>query len=59
MAKPIKETPILKGKDAKKFIEQHELKRESNSNNTSERERILRNYNYFKEAEKSDRNYSC
>ena len=50
MAKPIKETPILKGKDAKKFIQQHNAKSNSKASRL-ERDRIMRNYKYFKAAE--------
>ncbi|MDQ6903612.1 MAG: hypothetical protein M3139_11430 [Bacteroidota bacterium] len=58
MAKPIKETPILKGKDAKNFIQQHNAKTNSNPNKL-EKDRIMRNYNYFKAAEKIDRHIPC
>jgi hypothetical protein len=50
MAKPIKETPILKGNDAKRFIEQASIKRDRNVVN-AEKERILKNYNFFRQAE--------
>jgi len=54
MAKPIKETPILKGKDAKKFLEnKNNSSRDLNSIN-KEKERILKNYNLLRSAEKSN-----
>lgn len=51
MAKPIKETPILKGEDAKKFIQQHDAAKDAIAIQ-KEKERILKNYNLFKAAEK-------
>lgn len=53
MAKPIKETPILKGKDAKRFNEQHGRRKDKISVR-EEAKRIQHNYNLFKAAEKSD-----
>jgi|GEM_PF-1600898 len=50
MAKPIKETPILKGDDAKKFEEEISVARDRNAIK-KEKERILTNYNFFKKAE--------
>lgn len=50
MAKPIKETPILKGKDAKKFVQEQQASKDSVAIQR-ERERILKNYNLFKAAE--------
>ena len=50
MAKPIKETPILRGEDAERFV----TERDSHKNYEAlqeERGRILRNYNLLKEAE--------
>lgn len=59
MANPIKETPILKGKDAKKFIEEISAPKDANAIQ-KERERILENYNYFKAAEQEpDRHIEC
>lgn len=54
MAKPIKETPILTGKDAKKFVQENETKRDSAAIKT-ERDRILKNYNALKAAEPTNR----
>lgn len=54
MAKPIKETPILRGKDAQKFIEQHS-KTKNEAVLKREAQRIMQNYNRFKVAEISDR----
>lgn len=51
MSKPIKETPVLKGKDAKNFL--------VNSKNISispeEKERMMANYQKLKAMEKFDR----
>ncbi len=55
MAKPIKETPILKGKDAKKFLDEQNATRDSYAIK-QEKERILKNYNLFKTAESANRN---
>lgn len=57
MAKPIQETPILKGKDAKKFIEQNCASKSPIAVEAAqkERERILENYNRFKTAENGNR----
>lgn len=46
MAKPIKETPILKGKDAAKFNQQHKASRKAIVNK-KELERILQNFKKF------------
>lgn len=54
MAKPIKETPILKGKDAKKFIAEQNATKDSIAIQ-QEKERILKNYNLFKAAESANR----
>jgi hypothetical protein len=54
MAKPIKETPILKGKDAKKFIQENSAPKDSFAA-TQEKERILKNYNLLKSAETFNR----
>lgn len=51
MAKPIKETPILKGKDAKKFIREQQAPKD-NVTKRKEREEILKTYHLFKAAEK-------
>lgn len=46
MAKPIKETPVLKGKDARNFIA--EMKRSENKKASVEvRERIKKNFDKF------------
>ena len=46
MARPIKETPVLKGSDAKKFVEDNKnITRESGET----RKRINENYNALKE----------
>ena len=58
MAKPIKETPILEGTDAEKFIKQHDANLNSSDVKKEERERIMDNYNYFKLAEKSDKHFT-
>lgn len=50
MAKPIKETPILKGKDAKKFIQENSASLDSFAIK-QERERILKNYKLLQAAE--------
>lgn len=44
MAKPIKETPVLKGNDARVFIEKIQ-KNSDNRNTPKENIRILTNYN--------------
>jgi hypothetical protein len=45
MAKPIKETPVLTGKDAKRFIELSEQANEGNLSITAnEKERIRQNF---------------
>jgi len=54
MAKPIKETPILKGKDAQRFLKEQSAPKDSHANK-KERERILENYNRFKSAENTSR----
>lgn len=54
MAKPIKETPILKGKDAKKFIAEQNATKDSFAIK-QEKERILQNYNLFKAAESANK----
>ena len=51
MAKPIKDTPVLKGKDAKKFIAQHSAKKDENTLK-AERDRILKNSTYFIPSER-------
>lgn len=43
MAKPIKETPVLKGKDASKFILQMKATQQAIAN-PKEKERILQNF---------------
>lgn len=43
MAKPIKETPVLKGKDAEKFINQMKATGQAVAN-PREKERILQNF---------------
>jgi hypothetical protein len=60
MAKPIKETPILRGKDAERFIAQHNKKRNYDVVK-KEATRIMKNYNYFKTAEinESDRYFTA
>ena len=58
MAKPIKETPILKGKDAKKFVHEQNASKDSAAIKR-ERERILKNYNLFKSAETNHRHISA
>lgn len=50
MARPIKETPLLKGKDAKKFIEENSIP--NNIDSAKERARILKHYQLFQPAEK-------
>lgn len=45
MARPIKETPILYGKDAERFIERMNHPRKVSS---EERERIRENYEFIK-----------
>jgi hypothetical protein len=54
MAKPIKETPILKGEDAKRFKEQISKPRDRHAA-IKEKERILKNYNRLKDAETFNR----
>lgn len=54
MAKPIKETPILEGLDAKKFFENMNAPKDFDAIQL-ERERILKNYNLLKQAETSPR----
>jgi hypothetical protein len=44
MAKPIKETPVLKGKDARTFLEKIQ-KSSDNRNTTKENVRIRENFN--------------
>jgi hypothetical protein len=51
MAKPIKETPILKGKDAERFIKQNSAIRDAAAIQ-KEKDRILTNYKFFQAAEK-------
>lgn len=55
MAKPIKETPILKGKDAKKFLQENDMSIRDAEAVKKERERILKNYNLLKQAETFNR----
>lgn len=43
MAKPIKETPVLKGKDAKRFLD-NMTKTESHKIGVSDREKIKANF---------------
>ncbi len=43
MARPIKETPVLTGKDAKKFLDEKK-KNQSRKEDSKTRERILDNY---------------
>lgn len=47
MAKKIKETPILRGKDAIKFMEQMK-KAETEKINPKTRERVRKNYEWLK-----------
>ena len=54
MAKPIKETPILNGKDAERFLKERSAPKDKAALR-QERERILQNYNRFKQAVTSDR----
>ena len=54
MAKPIKETPILRGKDAKNFVKQINAKKDHHALKEA-KERILKNYNHFRTAEQHDR----
>ena len=54
MAKPIKETPILKGLDAKKFMDEQKATKDPVAIQ-QEKERILKTYNLFKEAESGNR----
>jgi hypothetical protein len=49
MARLIKETPLLKGQDAKKFIEENSLPKSVDAD--KERARILENYQLFQPAE--------
>lgn len=58
MAKPIKETPILKGKDAKKFIAEQNAAKDSAAIQR-EKERILKNYNLFKAADSTNKHISA
>ena len=50
MARLIKETPLLKGRDAKQFIEQNTQPKTADAE--KERLRILENYHLFQPAEK-------
>lgn len=54
MAKPIKETPILKGKDAQKFIAEQNATKDSIAIQ-KERDRIFKNYNLLKAAESTNK----
>lgn len=58
MAKPIKETPILRGKDAKKFIDEQNATKDSIAIKR-EKERILKNFNLFKAAEPDNRHITA
>lgn len=58
MAKPIEETPILKGNDAKKFIYEQTATRDSIAIQ-KEKERILKNYNLLKKAESANRHIAA
>ena len=49
MARPIKETPVLTGRDAKRFIESKK-KSEGNKEDAKIKERIMKNYSKFKLA---------
>lgn len=49
MARPIKETPILFGKDAERFKKDMEETR-NKRNSPEERKRIEKNYNEFKKS---------
>ncbi|WP_199659156.1 hypothetical protein [Parabacteroides sp. AF48-14] len=49
MARPIKETPILFGEDAKRFMKEMEETRNKRASK-EERERIEKNYQEFKKA---------
>lgn len=51
MARPIRETPILFGKDAARFEERMKQKRVISK---EERERMKKNYEYFKSIAKFD-----
>lgn len=57
MAKPIKETPILKGKDAARFMEARNRPKNP-SFIRSEKERVLANYQLLKRAETERRSKS-
>jgi len=58
MAKPIKETPILSGKDAEKFLAKRSEKKDRTAL-AAERARILRNYEILKAAEGRGRKISA
>lgn len=51
MAKPIKETPILRGKDAARFMANHKASAEA-SVDRKEKQRILTNFQRLQERAK-------
>lgn len=51
MAKQIKDTPILKGKDAKRFIAEQNATKNPIAIQ-EEKNRVLKNYNFLKSAER-------
>jgi hypothetical protein len=54
MARLINETPLLKGKDAKRFFEENSMPKSVDAD--KERARILENYHLFQPAEKFNGN---